>query len=140
VSAEPVGVPSNGPINNDVLRAPVNGVFDPSSLTTEQLDHVAANYQALAANRKRRITPEQARTAMDQVILGLGAGSHFEHLLRARAAARGLVLQRWHPEQIAEPLVAVCASFCDRCTRQELPELAVASGIADAQGETGHGV
>jgi hypothetical protein len=101
-------------------------------LDTTALEHLGHALLARAAARRQRLTPEEARAALDDVELRLGSGSQFESLLRARAAARRLVIEGWHPEQVAQPLTDECALLCGQCERLGLHVDAVAAGISDA--------
>jgi hypothetical protein len=106
-------------------------------LDTGELEHLGHALLARAAARRQRLTPEEARAALDDVELGIGSGSPFEHLLRASGAARRLVILGWHPEQVAQPLADECASRCGQCQRLGLHVDAVAAGISDGLDERG---
>lgn len=113
-----LGVPSSPRPSDEAERELIRRLLN--CLDANGLEHVGHALLAQAALRRQHISLDEAAAALDAVILDQGEPE--SPWLRARYAARGLVLQRWHPERVAEPLAVVTAHrVCERWLELNIP-------------------
>jgi hypothetical protein len=106
--------------------------------SAEELDQLASALHTRAVERRVLLTEAEALQAIGEAPDWDRPSTRFPEVGRVRSAARGLVIRRWHPEQIMPALTKVAIEVIgDRSVTVEAVSAGLADGTASREGDTG---